>query len=81
MTRPVSAAITAGIALPVQEPRYLVEMDFPTVFRASSGGQVNWNGNVFVPRGLQVSGLGAHSTNPLPKLELIEDEVLLTAAA
>lgn len=62
MTRPISTAVAAGIVPPITVPRYLVEIDFPSPFRASSGGIINWNGLVFVPFGMKVKGLGSDST-------------------
>src|SRR5574340_31255 len=60
MTRPISTEVSTGTVGPVTLPGFLVEIDFASaIFRASSRSAITWNGNVFVPFGMKVTGLGS----------------------
>lgn len=64
MTRPISTEVSTGITGPLTLPGFLVEIDFPdAIFRASSRSAITWNGNVWVPFGMKVTGLGSDGTN------------------
>ena len=60
MTRPISTEVSTGITGPLTLPGFLVEIDFASaIFRASSRSAITWNGNVWVPFGMKVTGLGS----------------------
>jgi hypothetical protein len=50
--------VTTAVAADVTLPGYLVEIGFPSPFRASSRGDVTWSGGIFIASGFTVSGLG-----------------------
>lgn len=56
--RTLSPLVTTEIAKPITAPGFLIEILWPTPFRASSRGDINWNGSVFIRFGFDVRGLG-----------------------
>ncbi len=54
MKKSVTPALTAEIAKDITLPGYLVEIGFTTPFRASTRGDITWNGSVFITYGFSV---------------------------
>jgi hypothetical protein len=63
MSRALSPAFAAGAAAAPSSPGFLVEIAFSVPFRASSRGDLRFNGSPFNQWGFTVTGLSANATD------------------
>ncbi len=61
MLRVVSSTLQTKLDAVVTEPGYLIKVDFSTVLRYSSRGNITYSGNLFIGSDVMVSGLSWNS--------------------